>query len=74
LTFEQFKVKIDATDLYFEAFQQFLSKNGIEMKLDTNKALVKRYLAAEFARQLYNESKFYDIVLKDDAMIKTVLK
>ncbi|MCI4442577.1 MAG: S41 family peptidase [Lentimicrobium sp.] len=74
LTFEQFKVKIDATDLYFEAFQQFLSKNGIEMKLDTNKALVKRYLAAEFARQLYNESKFYDIVLKDDAMIEAVLK
>jgi carboxyl-terminal processing protease len=44
------------------------------MKLDTNKALVKRYLAAEFARQLYNESKFYDIVLKDDAMIEAVLK
>jgi carboxyl-terminal processing protease len=31
-------------------------------------------LAAEFARQLYSESKFYEIVLKDDAMVKEVLK
>jgi len=72
LTFENFKVKIDETDLYFNAFQKYLIKNGIEMKLDKNKSLVKRYLAAEFARQLYNESKFYEIVLKDDAMIKKV--
>jgi carboxyl-terminal processing protease len=74
MTFEQFKVKIDGTDLYFNSFQKFLSKNGMEMKLDNNKALVKRYLAAEFARQLYSESRFYEIVLKDDAMVKEVLK
>lgn len=73
LTFENFKVKIDATDLYFNAFRKYLFKNRLEMKLDNNKALVKRYLAAEFARQLYNESKFYEIVLKDDAMIKHLL-
>lgn len=73
MTFENFKVKIEETDLYFNAFQKYLSKNGMEMKLDKNKSLVKRYLAAEFARQLYNESKFYDIVLKEDAMIKQLL-
>lgn len=73
MTFEQFKVKIDGTDLYFNSFQKYLSKNGLDLNLDKNKALVKRYLAAEFARQLYSESKFYEIVLKDDAMIKTVL-
>jgi len=74
LSFEQFKVKMEGTDLYFNAFQRYLSKIGINMSLDTNKALVKRYLAAEFARQLFNESKFYEIVLKDDAMIDAVLK
>jgi carboxyl-terminal processing protease len=73
LSFEEFKAKIDATDLYFNLFQKYLSKNGIEMKLDKNKSLVKRYLSAEFARQLYNEGKYYEIVLKDDAMIKKVL-
>lgn len=74
LTFEQFKSKIDGTDLYFNAFQKFLSKNGMEMKLDTNKSLVKRYLAAEFARQLYSENKFYEILLKEDAMIKKIFQ
>ena len=74
LSFEQFKVKMEGTDLYFNAFQRYLSKIGINMSLDSNKALVKRYLAAEFARQLFNESKFYEIVLKDDAMIDAVLK
>lgn len=73
LTFENFKVKIDATDLYYNSFQKYLSKNGIDMKLDKNKALVKRYLAAEFARQLYSENKYYVIVLKEDAMIKRIL-
>ena len=74
LTFEQFKAKIDGTDLYFNAFQKHLFKNGINMSLDKNKSLVKRYLAAEFARQLFNEDKFYEIVLKDDTMIGTILK
>lgn len=73
MAFENFKVKIDGTDLYFNAFQKYLSKNELDLKLDKNKALVKRYLAAEFARQLYSESKFYEIVLKDDPMITKVL-
>ena len=44
------------------------------MSLDKNKSLVKRYLAAEFARQLFDEDKFYEIVLKEDAMIDAVLR
>ena len=74
LSFEQFKAKINATNLYFNAFQKYIFKNGMDLKLDKNKALVKRYLSAEFARQLYNEGKYYEIVLKDDAMINKVLK
>lgn len=74
LSFEEFKAKVDATDLYFNSFQKYLSKNEIEMKLDKNKSLVKRYLSAEFARQLFNEGKYHEILLKEDAMIKKVLK
>jgi carboxyl-terminal processing protease len=74
MTFEQFKTKIDGTNLYFDAFQEYLYTNGLNMKLDKNKALVKRYLSAEFARQLFSDSKYFEIVLKDDAMIKAVLK
>ena len=74
ISFEQFKLKMEGTDLYFNTFQKYLYTNGLNMKLDKNKALVKRYLSAEFARQLYSESKYYEIVLKDDTMIKAVLK
>jgi len=65
---------MEGTDLYFNSFQKHLFKNGIKMSLDKNKSLVKRFLAAEFARQLFDENKFYEIVLKDDTMIETVLK
>lgn len=73
LSFEQFIAKINGTDLYFNSFQKYLFQNGLDLRLGKNKSLVKRYLAAEFARQLYGESKFYEIVLKDDTMIKAVL-
>jgi carboxyl-terminal processing protease len=74
LSLEQSVAKINTTDLYFDSFQKYLFKNGLDLKLDHNKALVKRYLSAEFARQVFNEDKYYEIVLKDDAMIKRVLR
>lgn len=74
LSFDQFKTKMDETDLYFDSFQKYISKNGLDLNLDTNKSLVKRYLAAEFARQLYNDDKYYEIVLKEDPMINAILK
>jgi carboxyl-terminal processing protease len=74
LTFEQSIAKINSSDLYFNLFQKYILKYGLKLNLNNNKAIVKRYLSAEFAGQLYDESKFYEIVLKDDAMIKAVLK
>ena len=74
LTFEQFRVKMKATDLYFNTFQKFISKSGLDLELNQNKSLVKRHLTAEFARQLFDENKFYEIILQDDAMIQAVLK
>ncbi|MGO4820317.1 MULTISPECIES: S41 family peptidase [unclassified Flavobacterium] len=74
IAFEQFVQKMNATDLYFNTFQNFLLSNGLDLKLIKNKAIVKRYLTAEFARQLYGESKYYEVVLKEDAMIKAINK
>jgi carboxyl-terminal processing protease len=72
LNFEQFKTKMNETDLYFNSFQKFIFGNGLDLNFGKSKSLVKRYLAAEFARQLYGESYYYEIVLKEDAMIKAV--
>ena len=74
LTLEQFVAKMNETDLYFNGFQKFLSKNGLDIKFVKNKAIVKRYLTAELARQFYGENSYYDVILKEDAMIKAVLK
>jgi len=74
LTFEQFKVKMNQTDVYFNLFQKFISGNGLDLNFRKSKLLIKRYLVAEFARQLYGENYYYQIILKDDAMIKATVK
>ena len=43
------------------------------MKLENNKTLVKKYITAELARQLFGESQYFSVILKDDAMINEVL-
>jgi carboxyl-terminal processing protease len=73
LSFEQFLNKMNTTDAYFSVFEKFLSKHLTGIRLDKSKAVVKRYLNAEFARQLFGEKAYYDIVLKDDVMVKKVL-
>jgi len=73
LTFAQFLTKMDKTDLYYTNFQSYLSENGAILKLSKYKFLVKRYITAEFARQLFDEQKYYEIVLKEDTMIKAAL-
>jgi carboxyl-terminal processing protease len=73
LTFEKFLVEMNRNEMYYTNFQNYLSQNGIALNLSTSKPLVKRYLSAEFARQLYDEEKYYEIVLKQDPMIQAVL-
>lgn len=74
MSFQQFIAKMNGTDLYFNSFQKYIFQNGLDLKLGKSKSLVKRYLVAEFARQVYGEKYYYEIVLKEDAMIKAVFK
>ena len=61
---------MEKSDFYFNNFKKYLFKNGLDLKLDKDKNLIKRYLTAEFARQLFGEEFYYSIILKGDAMIK----
>jgi carboxyl-terminal processing protease len=70
LSFAQFKGEMDKTNLYYNAFQKYLLSNRLDIDLSKNKAIVKRYLAAEFARQLYGESNYYEIILKKTLWLK----
>ena len=60
--------------MYFNAFKHYVNTSDSFIDLDSSKNYVKRYLTAEFCRQLLGENQYYHIVLKEDAMIKEALK
>ncbi len=74
LTFQQFQTKMQNSDSYINSFEKYLTNTGLEQKLTNDKPLVKKYILAEFAQQLFGESQYYQIILKDDTMLKAVLK
>ena len=65
---------MNQTEVYFNAFQKFIFGNGLDLNFGKSKPLVNRFLTAEFARQLFGEKYYYEIVLKEDAMIKAIIK
>ncbi|KGO89697.1 S41 family peptidase [Flavobacterium suncheonense] len=73
LTFSQMLNKLNNTDAYFNNFKNYIATSGLILNLEGSKERVKRYLAAEFARQLFDENKYFQIVLKEDPMVKRVL-
>lgn len=74
LKFEGFVTKIQNDNSFITKFESYLKGAGLEMKLGNNATLVKKYITAEFARQVFGESKYYGIILKEDTMLKTILK
>ena len=79
LSFEDFVAKNLYSDANFEAFKKHFSKDdfgdlGLLEKFNQNKQMVQRYIAAEFAQQLYGSKSYYQVILPHDAMIKEVLK
>lgn len=73
-SYPAFLEQMKSGDGYVLAFKEYLAKNGVELDLEDNRELVRRYLLGEFARQLFSEDKYYEIVLKGDPMVEEVLK
>lgn len=72
--FETFYKKMQATSIYVSRFQNYLGQSGMIFSLNKHKEMIKNYLIAEFTRQLYDEEKYYGMILKNDSMILEVLK
>ena len=70
----QFQVQMQKDTFYLKQFQKYLFKAGIDLNITKNIEVVNRYITAEFARQLFGENQYYQIILKDDNMIKAVMK
>ncbi len=74
LTFQQISSKINDFEDYFNSFKKYVNNTDSFVKLDSSKKYVKRYLTAEFCRQLLGENQYYLVTLKEDPMIKEALK
>ena len=74
LTIDEVNKKITGTDKYYKAFSDYLLRNGLVFKLEKHKDRIKRYLSAEFSRQLISEDLYYEMILKEDNMVKAVLE
>ena len=74
ISLEELNKKVTATDKYYKAFAAYLSSNNLVFNLSSHRDKIKRYLAAEFARQLVNDSVYYQMVLKEDNMLRSVLE
>ncbi|OYU81454.1 MAG: peptidase S41 [Flavobacterium sp. BFFFF1] len=73
MSYEGFLKYMNGSDVYYANFQKYLVDNGVNVRLDHAKELVKRYIVAEFAQQLFGEQKYFEITLAHDAMIKSIL-
>lgn len=74
LSFDQFLAAIQKDPSYASKFEKYLEESGVPLKLENSKALVNRYVQAEFARQLFGDADYYRLLLKEDPMIQKVLK
>lgn len=65
--------KTNKEDAFYQLFKKQVQETDAFLDLDANKKYVKRYLTAEFCRQLLGEAYYYHTVLAGDTMTKTAL-
>lgn len=70
---EKLKEEILGSDIYLNAFKKYTTESGVLLNFN-QKEKIKKYLYAEFVRQIYDEISYYEIILSEDAMIKKVLE
>lgn len=70
-TAKELKEEIAGSDKYLNAFKKYVTDSGILLNFD-QKEKIKKYLYAEFVRQIYDDISYYEIILSEDTMIKKV--
>ena len=70
----QLKNELFNKDKYFTQFKEYITSNGLLFTISNQKEQVLTYLYAEFSKQLFNDTSYYQIVLPKDKMITKVLE
>lgn len=71
---QELKNEVFKNDKYFIQFKEYVTSNGLLFNLSDQKEQILTYLYAEFSKQLFNDTSYYQIVLPKDKMIKKVLE
>jgi carboxyl-terminal processing protease len=74
LNFHQIVNRINTNDIYFTAFRDYVNQTDPFLDLNMSKNYIKRYLTAEFCRQIIGEIPYYQVILKEDSMVKEALR
>ncbi len=75
MTFEKFDHNFDRDDSFYNKYWNYLIKKHPKIKRnEEGKENLKLYLKAVFALQLYTDSRYFQIINRDDKMIKKVLE
>ena len=70
----ELKNEVFKNDKYFIQFKEYVTSNGLLFNLSDQKEQILTYLYAEFSKQLFNDTSYYQIVLPRDKMIRKVLE
>ena len=70
---EDFIDQYEVSDELAEGFIKYAKDVGVDMKLTNYELILKKYLKATIARQLFNNSTYEQILNKEDSMVNKVL-
>lgn len=74
MNYQTLLIQIPTNNNYILQFERYLTDAGVEMKLTENRVVVMKYITAEFAKQLFGERQYFDVILKNDPMLEAALK
>lgn len=71
---QELKQELFNNEKYFNQFREYIASNGLMLSLANQKEQVMTYLYAEFSKQLFNDTLYYQITLPKDKMITRILE
>ncbi|UJH90375.1 S41 family peptidase [Antarcticibacterium sp. 1MA-6-2] len=74
LSWKEFQDEVVVNDQMVENFQKYAQRQNIPIKITNYKPLVKRYLKAVMAQQLYGTDEFQRLINEDDRIIEKLME
>ena len=73
---DEFREKIEINEAMLNDFERYLGEMSgrINLNLERNKTLLKKYLKAEMAQQLFGTNAFERYLNEDDRIIEKVIQ